>query len=394
MVNAASPTAMAPTQANGQKAPARSMWGSRGVTERFYVLDSAIQATSVQNTTTFQEAGILSEIQLHLFGSLTSTGAMSKDTFGPYSIYNTVGFKASGNTLIVSLSHKGLNIMNIMEYPGMSWEAADVPVSVQDPLTNSTDYFSYPSLVGSGSANIRFWTRIPLALKLFGVPGGSVGYVVLQNKRIGNFIQQSFNATGPSTNSVFSSTVNGGNAAYFGANSVTGSPTVEIWKTLNTVPTSPSNMPLMGYTRYWQEYIQPYSGSSFTYNFEPGGDLLSAAFWFVDAQAGAGSTPAGMATSNLSQIAYQYGTNKQMDVYSPYRQIHQQMQDYYRPLPQGCFVFDYYTPWRTLANVKSTENTANPQVQAILTPGYSVPSNSQVYVILDKLFGIQNYVVP
>lgn len=390
MANMASPTAVSPT--NGKTTNARSMWGSRGVTERFYVQDSSFIATSVQNTTTFQEAGILSELQLHFNGVFTANGPLVKDTFGSYSTYNSVGYKASGNTLIISVSHKGLNLMNIIEYPGLSWETNPVPASVQNPLTFASDIYQYPAFSGSGTALLRQWSRLPLALKLFGVPGGSVGYVVLQNKRIGNFLQTSFNAT--NTNSWVSAT-NGGNAPYVSSTStLTASPTVEIWKTLNTVPTSPSNMPLMGYTRYWQEYIQPYSGTSFTYNFEPGGDLLTAAFWFVDATAGPSSTPSGMATANLSTIAYQYGTNKQMDVYTPYRNIHQCLQDYQRPLPQGAFVFDYYTPWRTLANVKSTENTANPQVLATLTTGYSVPANSQVYVLLDKLFGIQNYVVP
>lgn len=390
MVNATSPTAVSPSKTKQQAT--RSLWGSRGVTERFYVQDSSFTATSIQNTTTFQEAGILSELQLHFYGTFTANGPAVRDIFGPYSVYNTVGYKASGNTLIVSVSHKGLNLMNIIEYPGLSWESNPVDASVQNPLTFASDMFQYPSLSGSGTALMRNWTHIPLALKLFGVPGGSVGYSVLQNKRIGNFLQTSFNAT--STNSWVSS-VGGGNAPYVSSSStVTASPTVEIWKTLNTVPTSPSNMPLMGYTRYWQEYIQPYSGTSFTYNFEPGGDLLTAAFWFVDATAGESSTPSGMASANLSNIAYQYGTNKQMDVYTSYRNIHQALQDYQRPLPQGCFVFDYYTPWRTLANVKSTENTANPQVLANLTPGYSVPANSQVYVLLDKLFGIQNYIVP
>jgi hypothetical protein len=225
---------------------------------------------------------------------------------------------------------------------------------------------------------------------MMGAPGGHVGYIVLQNKRIANIIQPVFNLSGSSAPYSATQASGSGNAAYLGG-TVTAAPIFETWKTLNTVPQNPNNMPLFGFMRYIYEVLQPYSGTSFTYNFEPGGELLRAVFQFLDATAGQSSTPAGMATANLSSIAYQYGTNKQMDVFTPYRNIHQQLLDYGRPLPQGCFVFDYYTPWRTLVNTKSTENTANVQVVANFASTYSVPANSQCAIILDKVLAVQNY---
>lgn len=392
MINRTSPTAISPSANQASPAVTQSnKWGARGVSERFYVLDSTLPVAPNQQSLTLQEAGILSELQVHTFGNINVTGVVQKDTFGPNGVFSNVTFKVSSNTPLVSLSEKGLTLMQILEYPDRSFQAPSIDADVSNPLANASDYFNYPITNGQ---TYRNWNRIPLSLKLMGAPGGSVGYQVLQNKRIANILQMSFNATGAANPYTLNSAVNGGNAAYFGAGAVTASLTNEIWKTLNTVPNSPANMPLMGFTRYWQEVIQPFSGSSFTYNFEPGGDLLTAALWFVDATAGAGSTPGGMATNNLSQISYQYGVNKQMDVYSPYRNIQQAMQDYGRPLPQGAYVFDFYGPYRTLANVKSTENTANPQILAQFAQGYSVPANSQAYILLDKLYAVQNYVMP
>lgn len=392
MINRTAPTAISPAANQASSSTAQqSKWGARGVSERFYVLDSTVPVAPTQQSLTLQEAGILSELQIHTFGNINTTNVVQKDTFGPNGIFGNVTFKVSSNTPLVSVSEKGLALMQILEYPDRSFQAPSSPADDANPLNNASDYFNFPIANG---ATYRNWNRIPLSLKLMGAPGGSVGYQVLQNKRIANILQMSFNATGATAPYQISSSVNGGNAAYFGPGSVTASLTNEVWKTLNTVPNSPSNMPMMGFTRYWQEIIQAFSGTSFTYNFEPGGDLLTAALWFVDATAGPGSTPSGLVTANLSQIAYQYGVNKQMDVYSPYRNIQQCLLDYGRPLPQGAFVFDYYGPYRTLANVKSTENTANPQITAQFAQGYSVPANSQAYILLDKLYAVQNYVMP
>ena len=83
--------------------------------------------------------------------------------------------------------------------------------------------------------------------------------------------------------------------------------------------------------------------------------------------------------------------NKQLDVFTPYRNIHEQLELYGRTLSQGTFAFDYYTQKRNLTDAKSTENTANVQVVANFASGYSVPANSQVRVLLDKVFVAQNY---
>lgn len=361
-------------------------WGQKGISERFYVQDVQLSETPQMQQILLADSGLLSELQHHHYGTYTISGGATRDAFGPYTFLNNYLFKIGASTPIVSVSGRMLGILQMIEYPDRSWEANSVPASDENPLTNASDFFNYPTATGT----MRVWTRVPVALKLMGAPGGYVGYIVLQNKRISNVIQPTFNLTGASSPYSATQASGSGNAPYSGG-TVTAAPTFETWKTLNTVPSNPNNMPLFGFMRYIYEVLQPYSGTSFTYDFEPGGELLRAVFQFLDATAGAGSTPAGMATSNLNQIAYQYGTNKQMDVYTPYRNIHQQMQDYGRVLPQGCYVFDYYTPWRTLVNTKSTENTANVQVVGQFASGYSVPANSQVSVMLDKVLAVQNF---
>lgn len=380
-----SPTTNAPV--NG-KAPAKpaTRWGQKGISERFYVQDTQLSETPNAQQLILADAGLLSELQHHHYGTYTISGGPTKDVFGPYTYMNNYTFRVGASTPLIQLSGRMMGILQTIEYPDRSFEAAATPASVENTLTNGSDFFNFPSATGT----MRLWTRVPLALKMMGAPGGYVGYIVLQNKRIANIVQPVFNLTGASSPYSATQASGSGNAAYLGG-TVTAAPTFETWKTLNTVPQNPNNMPLFGFMRYIYEVLQPYSGTSFTYNFEPGGELLRAVFQFLDATAGQSSTPAGMATSNLSQIAYQYGTNKQMDVFTPYRNIHMQMLDYGRPLPQGCFAFDYYTPWRTLVNTKSTENTANVQVVAQFASTYNVPANSQCSILLDKVLAVQNY---
>lgn len=385
VLNKTAPTAISP--ANGATQKRKTRWGQKGVSERFYVQENTISETPNPQPITLSEAGILSELQHHHYGTYTISGAAKDPQVASYGAIASYTYKVSSNTPLVSVSGGSLGIMQIIEYPDRSWETPGVPASIEDPLINSSDYFNYPAATGI----MREWFRIPLALKLFGAPGGHVGYVVLQNKRVANIITPAFNLSGASSPYSATQASGSGNAAYVGG-TVTAAPNFETWKTLNTVPDNLADSPIYGFTRYWQEILQAYNGTSFTYDFEPGGELLTAVFWFIDANGAGSGSPAGMATANLSQIAYQYGVNKQMDVYTPYRNIHQAMMDYGRPLPQGAFIFDYYTPWRTLANTKSTENTANPQVVAQFSSGYNVPANSQCRILLDKIYAVQNYV--
>ena len=373
-------------------APASRKWGDPGVSERFKVLEGTTSVLPNTPQIQLSDAGILSELQHHIFASnLTITPGTSTavlDKYGPYPLINQYQFVAGSNTPLVSLSGVMLGMLQVLEYPGRSWEANSDPVSVENTITNTTDFFNAPA---TGSAvPFRFWVRIPLALPWVGMPGGAVGHVILQNKRITNIIKPSFNVSGAAAPYGLYSAVGAGagNGAYdvTGVGTATATPSMDTWKTLHTVPDSAAELPVFGFTRYIQEIINPYSGTSFTYNVEPGGVLLRALFHFFDASAGGG-----MATANLSTITYQYGTNKQLDVFTPYRNIHDQMEIYGRTLPQGTFAFDYYTQKRNLTDAKSTENTANVQVVATFAPTYSVPANSQVRILLDKVFVAQNY---
>jgi len=372
-----SPTTPAPTKS--AKVP---MWGDKGVSELFIVQDASLTPSPLTGLQVpLADAGLLSELQEHLFGTVTIVGA-SKDVFGPYDIINTFSFFAGSNTPLISISGRGSDILQIMEYPFANFEANADTASVMNPLTNSSDFFNFPASTGT----MRFWLRYPIALRLNGVRGGYVGYIALQNKRIQNIIKPTFNMTGATSPYSIDQASGFGNAPYTGATSATFAGTLENWKRLNTVPKARIQMPLFGFTRYIQEVQQPYSGSSFTYNYEPGGELLRAVFQVVDATA-----QGGIATSNVNTVTFQYGTNKQVDVYTPYRNLQEQLLTYGRVMPQGCYVLDYYTKTRTLTNTKSTENTSNVQTVILFANGYNPPANSVVNVILDKIFVVQNY---
>lgn len=362
-------------------------WGDAGVSERFVVQDTQLAVTPQQQQVILADAGILSEIQHHFYATnLTvthGTGTNAKDVFGPYDAVNWYQFTAGANTPLVSASGARLGIFQTMEYPLHDWEANVVPAGAQNPLTNASDIFNFPSATGI----FRFWMRVPLAIKWVGMPGGQVGYIVLQNKRIPNVIKPTFNVSGAAAPYNMASNTFG-NAAYLisGNDTVTGTPQFETWKTLHTVPNSREQMPIFGFTRYIQEVQLPYSGTSFTYNYEPGGVLLRAMFQLVDATA-----QGGVATNNINTITYQYGTNKQLDIFTPQRNLQEQLELYGRVLPQGCYVLDYYTRKRNLVDAKSTENTANVQTVIQFAAGYAVPANSQAYILLDKVYVVQNY---
>lgn len=381
-------------KSTAQKAPAYKgpRWGDPGVSETFIVQDATIAPNpNLPNQQIIMaDAGILSEIQHHYYATnltvTAGTGTASKDTFaGPYDAINWYQLLAGANTPLFSLSGRGLGWLQVVEYPGRSWEADAVPVGVENSLTNTSDFFNYPA---SGSNQVyRFWVRVPVALRWVGVPGGAVGHLILQNKRIANIIKPVFNLSGASAPFSLAASA-AGNAPYIvtGNATVTATPSFETWKLLNTVPDSRQKMPLFGFTRYLQEVQVPYSGTSFTYSFEPGGMLLRALVGFYDATAAAG-----IATTNITNITYQYGTNKQLDVYTPQRNILEQLTLYGRTLPQGVFAFDYYTAKRSLVDAKSTENTANVQIYATFAQSYTPPANSVVNILLDKVFVVQNY---
>lgn len=374
----------APAQSKGRP----RIWGDMGVSEREFMQDTSLAVTPQQQSVILADAGILSELQHHVSASnLTvthGTGTNAKDVFGPYDLVQWYQFTSGSNTPLHSYSGRMQGILQIIEYPGRSFEADADPASVIDPLTNTSDFFNFPAATGQ----FRYWVKVPIALRLNGVPGGHVGYITLQNKKIANIVKPIFNVSGAAAPYSVAG-ASAGSAPYIvtGNDTVTASPNFETWKTLQTVPVGGrSQMPVFGYLRYITEVQQALTGSSSTYSFEPGGSLLRAIFQLYDATAARG-----IATANVNQMTYQYGTNKQVEVYTPYRNLNRQLEIYGRTLPQGCYAFDYYTQERSLVNVKSTENTANVQVVFSFAQGYTPPNGSMLYGLLDKLYVAQNY---
>lgn len=370
---------------SGRPAP---KWGDPGVSEVQIVKDADMQVTPAEVPLQLQDSGILSEISHHIYANdltlTVGTGTINKDVFGPYDLINTYQFLAGGNTPLFSLSGKGLGLLQYIEYPGRTFEANAVPAGVIDPLTNASDLFSFPAATGT----FRMWAKVPLALRWNGMPGGAVGYIVLQNKKVANSIKARFNATGGAAPYSVGSTVVGA-APYLltGNATATATPTMETWKTLHTVPRTRSAMPVFGFVRYLQEFTQGYSGSQMTISLEPGGMLLRALVGLYDATA-----KRGIATTNVANIVYQYGTNRQSEVYTPYRNILRQENLYGRYLPQGWYALDWYTAKRSLVDAKSTENTANVQILVQFAAAYAPPANSQGTIILDKVYVARNRV--
>lgn len=372
--------APAPSQAPAKGRVLR--WGDRGVSERMIVQDTQDSVTPNGTRIRLEESGILEELQHHIYGAVTitaGTGTATKDNAGPFTTIKQYAITAGSNTPLHQYSGLALALLQQVEYPDRSFQANAVPSDVELPEPDLTSVFNHPAATGT----LRFWARVPVALKWLGMPGGAVGYLILQNKRISNVLTMSYAASGSSPYSLAGSATT---APYntTGPGTVTGNLTVENWKKLWTVPNARSRMPVFGFTRYISEVVVPYSGSSFKYLFEPGGLLLRAFPMFLDG----GVTPA--TDAQIASIAFSYGTNRQIEVWTPYRNRLEQLQVYGRQLPQGTFALDWYTDRRNAVMAKSTENTANIQIQAQMASGYTPAANSVVRLLLDKVYVVQN----
>lgn len=375
-------TSVAPAPAAGKPQQRILRWGDRGVSERMIVQDAQDSVTPNGTRIRLEESGILEEMEHHFYGAVTvtpGTGTAVKDAAGPYPLLKSYAVTAGSNTPLIALSGLALGLLQQVEYPDRSFEANAVPASVELAEPDLTSVFNHPSATGT----LRFWARVPVALKWLGMPGGAVGHLILQNKRISNVLTMGYAASGASPYSLAGSPTT---AAYntTGNGVVTGNLTVENWKRLWTVPNARSKMPVFGFTRYLSEVVVPYSGTTFKYLFEPGGLLLRAFPMFLDG----GVTPA--TDAQIASFAFSYGTNRQVETWTPYRNRLEQLGVYGRQLPQGVFALDWYTDRRNAVLAKSTENTANIQIQAAMAAGYTPAANSVCRILLDKVYVVQN----
>lgn len=376
-------TAVAPTPTQAPQKGRQLRWGDRGVSERMIVQDAQDNVTPRNTRIRLEETGILEELQHHVYGAVTATpgtGTVVKDPNGPMSIIQQYALTAGANTPLISLTNIGLALLQQVEWSDRSFQANATPADVQLPEPDLTSVFNHPT----ASATLRFWAKIPVALKWLGMPGGSVGYLILQNKRISNVFTAQYGVSGAAAPYTLSGSALAAPYQVTGPATITGSPVIETWKTLHTVPNARSKMPVFGFTRYISEVVVPYSGTTFKYLFEPGGLLLRAFPVFLDG----GATP--VTDAQLSQVIFSYGTNRQVEIWTTYRNRLQQLQDYGRQLPQGAFAFDWYTQRRTAVSAKSTENTANIQLQATMASVYTPAANSVVHILLDKVYVVQN----
>lgn len=373
----------APTGGNGNGMPGAKPWGAPGVAERYELADESITiAPSGPGGTsqTLRPAGILTEVALHCNASVTvthGTGTNAKDIYGYSGLYQSVSMKTSPTLATIAASGHMLALLQRVEHPLHTWEQSAIADTVIDPLTNASDGFNYPAATGT----FRFWQRLPIAIKLAGVPGGIAGPLILQNKRVTNSIALVFGVTGSSSPYSFASSSGFGNAPYniTGNDTVTGTGTIEPWKTLYTVPDDLRSFPVLGLMRQISEVVKGYSGSSWTYDFEPGGGVLR-----VIAQVEDATVAGGIATANVQDIVFRYGLAHTTYNESPYFNINKQREWYGTVLGQGVFPLDFYTQSRSLRDVQAAENLAAMQLVIDFASGYSAPANSQVRLLIDK----------
>lgn len=372
--------ATAPAQ-NG--APPAKAWGAPGVAERYHLADDSVTiAPSGPGGTSapIKPAGILTEIWLHCNANVTvthGTGTNAKDVYGYSGIYQSLGMKTSPALATIAASGHMLALLQFLENPLHSFEASADPDTVINPLTNASDGFSYPAVTGV----FRTWQQMPIAIKLAGVPGGIAGPLILQNKRVTNSLSFVFGVSGAASPWSFASAAGFGNAPYniTGNDTVTGTGVIEPWKVLYTVPDDLRSFPVLGLMRQISEVVKPYSGSSFSYDFEPGGGVLRMIAQVEDA-----TVKGGVATANVNDLIFRYGLAHTTYNETPFFNIKRQREVVGSVLGQGVYLLDFYTQSRSLRDVQAAENLAAMQFHIDFASTYVVPANSQVRLLIDK----------
>jgi hypothetical protein len=368
---------------NGSGMPGAKPWGAPGVAERYHLADDSISiAPSGPGGTnaTLKPAGILTEVWLHANSSITlthGTGTNAKDIYGYSGLYQSVGMKTSPTLATIAASGHMLALLQFMEQPNGNYETSPDPDTIINPLTNASDGFNYPLATGV----FRFWQQLPIAIRLAGVPGGIAGPLILQNKRVTNTINLVFGVSGAASPFSFASAAGFGNAPYniTGNDTITGTGVIEPWKTLYTVPDDLRSFPVLGLMRQISEVIKPYSGSGFSYDYEPGGGVLRTLVQVEDA-----TVKGGVATLNVQDIIFRYGLAHTTYNESPFFNIRRQREVYGSVLGQGVYVVDFYTQSRSLRDVQAAENLAAMQLHLDFASTYVVPANSQVRMLIDK----------
>lgn len=368
---------------NGASMPGAKPWGAPGVAERYHLSDDQITiAPSGPGGTnaTLKPAGILTEVWLHANASVTvthNTGTNAKDVYAYTGLYQAVGMKTSPTLATIAASGHMLGLLQFAEQPNGNFESNSDPDTVINPITNASDFFSFPAATGV----FRFWLQLPIAIRLAGVPGGIAGPLILQNKRVTNTINLVFGVTGAASPFSFASTSGFGNAPYniTGNDTVTGTGVIEPWKTLYTVPDDLRSFPVLGLMRQISEVLKGYSGSGFSYDFEPGGGVLRVLAQVEDA-----TVKGGIATTNVNDIIFRYGLAHTTYNESPFFNIRRQQELYGSHLGQGVYVLDFYTQSRSLRDVQAAENLAAMQFHLDFASTYVAPANSQVRLLIDK----------
>lgn len=363
--------------------PGAKPWGAPGVAERYHLADDnlAIAPSGPGGTSlTLRPAGILTEIWLHANANVTvthGTGTNQKDVYGYSGLYQSISAKTSPTLATIAASGHMLALLQFMENPLHSFETNADPETVINPLTNASDGFNYPATTGV----FRTWQQLPIAIRLAGVPGGIAGPLILQNKRVTNSLSFVFGVTGAAAPFSWASAAGFGNAPYnvTGNDTVTGSGVIEPWKTLYTVPDDLRSFPVLGLMRQISEVVKGYSGSSFNYDFEPGGGVLRFLAQVEDA-----TVKGGIATANVAALIFRYGLAHTTYNESPFFNIRRQRELYGSDLGQGVYAHDFYTQSRSLRDVQAAENLAAMQYHIDFASTYVAPANSQVRLLIDK----------
>ena len=372
---------------NGSSMPGAKPWGAPGVAERYHLADDSITiAPSGPGGTnaTLKPAGILTEVWLHANASVTNThgtGTNAADVYRYSSLYQSVSMKTSPTLATIAADGHMLTLLQFIEQPNGNYEQSSDPDTSINPLTNASDGFNFPTTFGGAAAVFRFWLQLPIAIRLAGVPGGIAGPLILQNKRVTNSINIVFGVTGAASPWSFASTAGFGNAPYnvTGNDTSLGTGVIEPWKTLYTVPDDLRSFPVLGLMRQISEIVQPYAGSGFNYNFEPGGGVLRMLVQVEDATA-----KGGVATLNVNDLIFRYGLAHTTYNETPFFNIRRQRELYGSVLGQGVYSMDFYTQSRSLRDVQAAENLAAMQFHIDFASTYNPPANSQVRLLIDK----------
>ena len=354
-------------------------WGDPAVTRlRRQADQSIIYAVGVNTPQTLQHVGLLKALRLinSLNVTLTpGTGAIARDSWGPWNLFANLLLRVSGLDLLYQVSGWGLYLINLVTNPDYAPDVNGITVT---NASTQPELFNFPA--AGAAQTLLFSLELPFVAPLLGFE--DLGLWLIQNETVNMEVVPTYNALGGATrlNQPYDLTGN--------ATAAVNSGSTAIWREFYGVPARQEDMPPLGYVHQWEEQFDAVTGSQIDINHQRGGVLLRVLHQIVDADSTGGGANIinGLANANLTTTSFKYDAND-----TPFDEdtpsiLARQRQLYHHDLPQGVVTYDFFTRTKNLQDTYNTENYINMKTRFIF--GKALVAGSNIRTVRERLLPV------